>query len=98
MTDFLLWLEISCFWIWGINFCFREKQIFGQVGSWLDNRLPKWLCKLLFKCPMCMASIHGTAIYLLSPMHYIWYMHLLFVVALCGLNDIIDGLTADYES
>ena len=45
-----------------------------------------------------MASIHGTAIYLLSPMHYIWYMHLLFVVALCGLNDIIDGLTADYES
>jgi hypothetical protein len=44
-----------------------------------------------------MASIHGTVLYLVSPMPYIFGMHLLFVVALCGLNDIIDGLTADYE-
>jgi len=97
MTDFLVWLIISSFWIWGFHFCFREKQIFGSTGNWLDNRLPKWICKPLFKCPMCMASIHGTAIYLLSPMAYHPAYHLLFVMALCGLNDIIDGLTADYD-
>lgn len=97
MIDFLVWLFISSFWIWGVHFCFMGNQIFGKVGEWLNNRLPKWACKPLFLCPMCMASVHGTVIYLASPMHYLWYMHLLFVVALCGLNDIIDGLTADYE-
>src|SRR5690348_14395957 len=97
MTDFLVWLIISSFWIWGVHFCFMGNQIFGKTGEWLNKRLPKWMCKPLFLCPMCMASIHGTVIFLLSGMTYHFECHLFFVVALCGLNDIIDGLTADYD-
>lgn len=97
MTDFLVWLIISSFWIWGVHFCCRENQVLEILGNVIDNILPKWASKPLVRCPMCMASVHGTAIYLLSPLPYFWYMHILFVVALCGLNDIIDGLTADYD-
>lgn len=101
MIDFLVWLIISSLWIWGFNFCFREKQIFGAVGKFLDDTLSNWICKPLFKCPMCMSSVHGTILFLLlcSTYHKPYHVdyHIFFMVALCGLNDIIDGLTADYE-
>lgn len=97
MIDFIIWLVLAALWIWGIYFMCRRGQIFVDIGNVGKKVLPKWLQKPLFLCPMCMSSIHGTLIYVVSPMHYNFWLHALFLVTLCGLNVIIDGLTESFD-
>jgi len=97
MTEFTLWIFLTSLWIWGIHFCFAKHQILWDINDWLTNKVPKWILKPLFKCPMCMASIHGTAFYLASPMPYKPLLHIMFMVCVCGLNNIIDGIIANFD-
>lgn len=91
MTEFLQWLVLAGLWIWGFQYAFQVGNVLGRVGDFV-RRAPRWAAKPTVDCTKCMASVHGTAWYLLSKLQYSPLDHLLFVVALCGLNYVIDGL------
>ena len=60
--------------------------------------LPMWIQKPLFRCPVCMASIHGIIPYTLLIFEMglpEWYMMLLpfYTLALAGMNVVIFKLT-----
>jgi hypothetical protein len=88
MTEFLQFLFIAAFWIFGFHFAFKEGKIFGRIGDWLRYRP---ISKPLTECPMCMASVHGTAFYLYF-MPFDIVMWIVFVVCLCGLNYILNSI------
>jgi len=88
IIDLLLMVALGTMWIWGIKCLFAEHMVLGKFAIKLRNLYPVYLTKPLFDCPPCMASIHGTLIYLLYSGKSIqeW---ILFCVVLCGFNFII---------
>jgi hypothetical protein len=96
MEYFLLWLLLSSFWIWGFNYAFQEGEILGRPGDWIRNKWPDWVLSPTIECPKCMASIHGTFWYLYAFWdQYNFIHHTLFVVALCGLNEVLYQIMKD---
>lgn len=62
-----------------------EGQIFEKVGDYLQTRLPEWIQKPLYDCPICMSFWYGTAIQLL--LHKNFGVELfLEVFAAAGIN------------
>ncbi len=57
---------------------------FGDV---LDDRIPEWLSKPLYDCPPCMASIHGTWVWLITGGELTGLP--IFIISLCGLNKLV---------
>lgn len=96
MTYAFFVLLFASFWCYGIATLFKEEMILEKAGIWLDENLPEYFNKPLWKCPLCMASFHGTAIYaiFLMPVYYIW-LWIPFCVCLCGLNYIVMNLFND---
>jgi hypothetical protein len=96
VTNFFYLLLFGSFWIWGIYAPFSEGYIFEKVGIFLTKILGKQVSKPLFACPVCMPSVHGSAI------AFIFYglslTSIAFVICLCGLNYIIKSiLFPEYE-
>lgn len=88
-----VWLVIAAFWCIGFMIVVRKLILKEAMGIELDDIwdiLPKWkqrLFKPLFACPACMASVHGTIIYLVFVAPFIGYLHWIpFCIVLCGLN------------
>lgn len=90
MTYAFFVLLFAAFWCYGFWTLFREEMILEKVSILMDEHLPEYMNKPLWKCPLCMASVHGTAIYaiFLMPIYGIW-LWVPFCVCLCGLNQII---------
>lgn len=61
----------------------------------LEKVLPSWIAKPLFNCVMCMASFHGTLIYLTFAQSQSIAGWVAFCVALCGLNYLITEIVWD---
>lgn len=94
MINFILLLIIACLWIWGFNFLFKKKEIFGFFGDLMRDHITKWIVKPTIGCPACMSSIHGTLVYLswvnLTVQHEIYYwIWPFFLICLVGINHII---------
>lgn len=99
MVEFIQLLFISSLWIWGIHFIFKPNQILGLPGD-VVREWPRWIYKPTIGCPQCMASIHGTIIYLIA--HSWVYDHgfsvlllIPFIICLSGLNHIITEFLYD---
>lgn len=91
MTDFIQWLAIASLWTFGVHYAFKSGEILGGPGDYMRAMWPKWFVKPLFGCVKCQASVHGSVFFLATqPFNLI--MWLVFVVALCGLNYILDSL------
>lgn len=45
-----------------------EEMILSGLGDWLDLHAPFWLCKMLFSCLPCMATIYGSIAWLGSAL------------------------------
>lgn len=90
MTYAFFVLIFGSFWCYGIWTLFRNDMILEKAGVWLDENLPNYLNKPLWKCPICLASVHGTAIYalFLMPLYGIW-LWIPFCVCLCGFNHFV---------
>ena len=67
----------------------------GQPLHWLEKVTPKFLEKPVYKCLMCMASVHSTYVF--------WNFHhsvtdiplyIGYVLALAGLNALIERFVA----
>lgn len=77
-------------WTWGVNFVFQDGEIFGKAGEWLENKLPVWALKPTIGCPVCMASVHGTLIFIVFLLGLVpWWYWFFFLLSLCGFNAII---------
>lgn len=99
MTEFIQLLFISSLWIWGVRCALMPGQILGAAGEIIAT-LPKWIYKPTIGCPQCMASVHGTVIYIVAhsfipagPAAIVFWLP--FVVCLSGLNHIITEFIYD---
>lgn len=90
MTYVLLVLLFASFWCFGIWTLFQEGHILEKAGIFMDEYLPVYINKPFWKCPICQASIHGTAIYaiFLMPLHGIAFW-IPFCICLCGFNHFV---------
>lgn len=87
MIDFIGLLLIGSTWIWGVYAIFDEGNLLGGVRKVCEKTLGTWICKPLFGCPYCQASVHGSAIGLFY--FGLSWLILPYVICLCGLNFII---------
>lgn len=86
---YLMIMGVALAWCWGFSFCFRSDEIFGKIGDWGRKNLPEWVAKPTFDCPYCLASLHGTAFFILFLWGYPVHLWLIFIVCLTGLSALI---------
>lgn len=87
--NFLQLLLIGCLVCIGIWNAFKPGMIFGWLGKIWDRRLPEVLQKPLYSCPPCLASIYGSALWILAGGDLTWWP--VFVLALSGLNRLVSS-------
>lgn len=83
-------LLLSSLWCLGVNSLFQEDMILEKAGTWLDEHLHLWVNKPFWRCPPCMSSVHGSALYfgfLYADFGLPGWPF--FVVCLAGLNYLI---------
>lgn len=89
MSQFPLLLLVGCLICIGIWNAFKPDMILGCLGRIWDKRLPEMLQKPLYSCPPCMASIYGSALWILAGGDLTFWLP--YVLALSGLNRIVSG-------
>jgi hypothetical protein len=96
MTYTLGILIFASAWCFGISVLFHSGMILEKVGMWLDENLPLNINKPFWSCPICMASLHGSAIYaiFMMPIYEIWFL-IPFCVCLAGFNYVLINLFKD---
>ena len=73
-----------------INSTTWEGMIFEDVANYLDTKLPEWITKPLYGCPICQTFWWGSAFYIL---YHGWDKELLIVVfCAAGINAAIANL------
>lgn len=78
--------------------CFWEGMIFGKVAGWLmeNNRVPLWMQKITFACPICMTPYYSLIILALLRLagYLIYPAGLMFLIVLIasGLSTIFSRL------
>ena len=79
-----------------------EGHIFEDVANWLDTKLPDWIIKPLYGCPICMSFWYGSAMYILYHGFDKWIILVVFCAAginaaLVNLNNTISDLRRDTQ-
>lgn len=82
---------IISLWVFGYCCTFWEGMIFGNIGNWLDERLPWWIAKPLYQCYICSCLWWGTAIYWIF-LGSDWKEWFLVIIAAMGLNAVLSKL------
>jgi hypothetical protein len=67
-----------------INSTTWEGMIFEDVANYLDTKLPEWLSKPLYACPICMSFWYGSIMYLIYHGFDKWFIIVVFAAA--GIN------------
>ena len=67
-----------------------EGQIFEDVANWLDTKLPEWISKPLYGCPICMSFWWGSFAYIVYE--GVEIEMILVVFAAAGINAFIVNL------
>ncbi len=83
-------LLIAVTFIWGLEYCFNDGEIFGKPGNWMRKHWPEWINKPLFQCKYCMSSVWGTTIFVAFLWGWSWPLWILFCFCCCGLTAIFD--------
>lgn len=89
MSTLLMLLVFNELVILGIIQTTNQEMIFERPAIWMQDNVTEWICKPLFSCANCMASLWGTIVYWIyfvdfTPQNLtIWPFYLL---ALCGLS------------
>lgn len=95
MNDFIIYLVITSLWIFGVYAVFDSRHLLGKVGGWVMSQTSETLCRPLFRCPVCMSSVHGG---LFGVVFYDFTLTVLpFIICLAGLNFIINSLLPEYD-
>lgn len=94
-TSFWLILAFGILWIAGVWTAFKPGMILGPLADRIEWVLKKWftkeqsdyICKPLFTCPPCCASLHGTYVWFIAGGD--WMMWLPYCICLCGANSFL---------
>lgn len=101
MLNQALILSLSVF---GYSALFWEGMILEKMANTLEDRLPEFITKPLFACPICMIPWYGIPVYYLLWGWQIEMLPVIFIAmginAVIGLitgclQDIADGLRTD---
>jgi hypothetical protein len=68
----------------------NEGHIFEDVANWLDTKLPDWIIKPLYGCPICMSFWYGSIFYIIYEGVNIEMIIVVFCAA--GINAAIVNL------
>lgn len=88
---------LIAFFSYGYCSTFWEGMIFEKIGDWLKERLPEYIQKPLFLCPICNAFWSGTAIYWIFWAND-WKEWLLVCICAIGINAVIVNLINKIEA
>lgn len=86
--SFFTLLFIGVLTITGVWAACGRDMIFERPADLMEKLLPRWLCKPLFICPACMASIWGTGIWFYCGGSLRDWP--LYVFALCGAMHLVS--------
>lgn len=84
---------IISFMVLFINVTFWEGMIFEGIGKQL-KKLPEFIQKPLFDCPICMAPWWGSGILLIGQLNKLWHVNnwfewIVVVLAAGGVNTVL---------
>jgi hypothetical protein len=68
----------------------NEGHIFEDVANWLDTKLPEWIIKPLYGCPICMSPHWGLLLYVMYVYFNLEIVVMLFAAG--GINSAIVNL------
>ena len=79
-----------------------EGNIFEDVANFLDTKLPDWIIKPLYGCPICMSFWYGSVFYIFYNGLDKWIVLVVFCAAginaaLVNLNNTISDLQRDTQ-
>jgi hypothetical protein len=66
-------------------------MIFHKPAKYIKNRLPEWVCKPLFSCPVCMASVWSLVFFAVFGLPE-WPFIPVVILMVAGLNTVIVSL------
>jgi hypothetical protein len=78
----------------GIHVTAWRGMIFYKPARYLKNKLPKWIHKPLFSCPICMSSAWSLAFFGVFGFPD-WVFIPVVVLMVAGLNTVIVSLIAN---
>jgi|SRR3954468_22220696 hypothetical protein len=105
-TDLIFLILGNALWICGVWHAALPCQILDPIATWMagnsksfppmEGHVPEWINKPLLTCPICMASVHGTAGWFVFGQGPLWHWPI-YVVALSGLMEIVALLILDRQ-
>lgn len=80
----------------------NEGHIFEDVANFLDTKLPDWIIKPLYGCPICMSFWYGSFAYIIYNGFDKWIVLVVFCAAginaaIVNLNNTISDLHRDTQ-
>lgn len=93
---FFYLLAIGCLWVIGVWTLFQPGMILQNLGDHIEafcirvwgTVAGRMICKPLFTCPPCMASVHGSIIWFtFGPRDWLWWIP--FLLCLCGFLKLV---------
>jgi hypothetical protein len=88
--EFIAVMFLAVCWIWGFEYLFKDGEILGRPGKWMNDNLAEWITKPTMACKYCMSSLHGTIFFVVFLRDYPWWMWPMFCVCCCGMTGIFD--------
>lgn len=78
-----------------IWYTMQEGEIFGKLGSWLEDHLPDKIHPPVFDCNVCMSPWYGSILYWVIPWeHKLWQWPVVIIGAM-GFNIVLNKLSKD---
>lgn len=97
MEQFIVSLIPTALFIWCVHILFQEGHLLENAGKWMEERLPDFVNKPLWMCPICQSSFWGIigfhALDYFFGVHLPYKLLVLYVLCLCGLNTLLSKLT-----
>jgi hypothetical protein len=87
------YILIVALFSFGWSNLFNEGMIFERVGKWLDARLPEWLAKPLYACPICNSVWVAITMAVVGVIPYNpWWFVPVVALGASGLASIVTGV------
>ena len=82
-----------------IWYTMQEGEIFGALGTWFYNNLPKKIHPAVFECNVCMTVHYGTILYWVIYGLWLgsatWQEWIVVVIVAMGMNVVINKWTPE---
>lgn len=81
----ILVISLACI---GVKILFEDGMILSKLGVFFQSYLPLWVCKPLFLCSSCMASVWGGSFYFIF-FKFDLQLFIVVILGVCTINTIL---------